>query len=197
MALKGYSALVKAQSSAIAITNEPTTSGDNKSYQITNAAKRILDFDTPLVVKDGGVPVMGYSISRINGTVTFPTSATRVITITGAYVTLATVAEASEFAFDGITETGDATVFSETNRKYLPTLNSATATITQFYDVDGFFLGVLFDRAIKVVELYADGGGDPFRFYALVSADSVTSSIDSLTIESITLQATNKMIVEA
>ena len=197
MALKGYNALVKAQSSAIAFVDEATTTSDNKTYQITNAAKRILDFDTPVIVKDGAAVVTGYKVNRISGEITFPTAVVRTITVSGSYVTLTTIAEAKEFSFDGTTEVGDATVFTETNKKYLPMLATATATITQFYDVDGFFLTMLFDNTVKVIELYPDGGGDPFRFYARVSADSVTSSISELTNESITLQITDRMVVES
>jgi len=71
MALQGYNALVKTQSSAIAFTDEATTTSDNKTYQITNATKRIFDYETELIVKDDASVVTGYSFNKITGTVTF------------------------------------------------------------------------------------------------------------------------------
>ena len=195
MALQGYGALVKAQSSAIAFTDEVTTSADDLTYQITNSTKRIFDYETELIVEDGGSVITGYSINKIAGTITFPTTATRDITLTGAYVALTTVAEATEYKFDGTLDLGDATVFQNESRAFLPTQRSATATLSRFYDVDGYFLEALFDKSVKVIEFYADSGGDPFRIYAIVSSDSVSASIDDLTKESISFQMTSEGVI--
>ena len=198
MALQGYGALVKAQSSSIVFTDEATTTSDDKSYQITDAAKRILDYETDLVVKDDAIATTeSYTVNKITGTVTFATSTPRTITLSGSYVVLATIAEASEFSFDGVLDTVDATVFQAGERIYLPTLVSATATVGKFYEVTGFFTNLLFDGSVKVVELYADDSGTPFRFYATVSANSISASVEDLTRETVTLQATDRMVVSA
>ena len=195
MALQGYNALVKTQSSAIAFTDEATTTSDNKTYQITNATKRVFDYTTNLIVKNDASIVTGYSFNKIAGTVTFPTATVRTITLTGAYVALTTVAEATEYSFEGTLDLGDSTVFQTDSRTFLPINQSATASLSRFYNVDGFFLGMLFDKTVKVIEFYADGGGDPFRIYAFVSSDSVSASIDELIKETVSFQMTDKGVI--
>lgn len=199
MAAVGYKALIKEQSSAIVFTDEATTTADDQIYQMTNTAKRIFDYDTDVVVEDGGSPTAeSYTLNRLNGTVTFTSvDAGRVITLTGKYVTLVDVVEAKEFSFDGALDMGDKTVFQNTERTYEPLLLSATATIGKFHSIDNYFINMLFNGNVKVLEFYYDNTEDPFRVYALVSSDSLAIPIEALQEESITLQITNEMIVEA
>jgi len=197
MALQGYRALVKAESSQVPFTDEATTSGDNLNYQITDTGKQIIAFGSTVVVEDGGVPTTeDYTLSRLNGTVTFGTAVARTITITGDYVVLTTVAEAKAFTFDLSRELGDSTVFQESDRKFTPTLATATASLSQFYDTANYFIDMLLDGTTKVVELYADSTDDPIRIFANVSSDSIAVSVESLIEEGVTLQATGKMIAE-
>lgn len=199
MALQGYKALVKAESSQIAFTDEATTTSDNITYQITDTAKRIWGFDSTIIVEDAAVPTTeDYTINRFNGTITFDSEdGGRVITVTGDYVLLTTVAEAKEWSFDGVMELPDSTVFQDTERGFTPALLTATATIGKFYSVDNYFIDMLFDGTTKVIELYPDSTGDPFIVYGLVASDSITTAIEALIEESINIQITNKMIVEA
>jgi len=198
MALQGYKALVKAESSQIGFTAEATTTSDNQTYTITDTAKNIWAFNSTVTVLDGGVPtVEAFTFNRLNGSVTFGTvDGGRVITLTGTYVTLTNVAEAKEFSFDGETDMLDNTVFQESERGFQPTLVTAQATLGKFYSIDNFFIDMLLDGTTKVIELYADSTDDPFRFYANVADNSLSISIEDLSEESITLQATNQMIVE-
>ena len=85
MPIRGYKALVKAQSSAVAMTNEATTmSGGDTIYTITNAAKRTLDIDTPVIVKVGGSAVTtGFAIDYLSGVIIFATAASRTFIAVG------------------------------------------------------------------------------------------------------------------
>ena len=198
MALQGFKALVKAESSQIGFTAEATTTSDNQTYTITDTAKDIWAFNSTITVLDSAVPtVEDFSVNRLNGTVTFGSvDGGRVITLTGTYVTLTDVAEAKEFSFDGETDMADNTVFQDSDRGFQPTLVMATATLGKFYSIDNFFMDMLLDGTTKVIELYADSTTNPFRFYANVSDDSLEIPIEDLSEETITLQATNQMIVE-
>jgi len=199
MALAGNKALIKEQSAATVFTDEATTTADNQIYQITNTTKRIFDYDTTLIVEDAAVPTTeNYTVSKLNGTVTFDSiDAGRVITFTGKYVTLVNVVEAKEFSFDGVQDMGDTTVFQNEDRTFKPLLRSATATISKFYSIDNYFIDMLFNGDVKVIEFYYDNAENPFRVYALVSSDSLAIPIEALQEESINLQITDEMIVEA
>ena len=201
MALAGYKALVKEQSSATTFTDEATTTADDTTYQITSTSKRIWDFDTALVVEDdGSTTTETYTFNKLDGTVTFESSdSERVITVTGKYVALTTVVEAKAFSFDGTCDMLDKTVFQDEAREYAAGLLSAQITIGKFFSVDEYYVDMWDNKTIKVVEFNADSDDTDgvFRVFARVSGDNVSSSIEGLVEEGITLQCTNKMIAEA
>lgn len=197
MALQGFNALVKAESSQVSFTDEATTTGDSISYQITDTVKRIWGFTSTIIVEDSAVPTIEpFTINRLNGTITFETATARTITVTGDYVLLTTVAEAKEFSFDGVTDMNDSTIFEESERLFTPSLVSATATIGKFYTVDNYFMDMILNKETMVIEFFADSSDDPFIVYANVASDSITAPVEALIEESISLQITNKMIVE-
>lgn len=78
------------------MTGEATTLVSGKTYQVTAAARRLLDFNTPLVVKDNAVDHTAdvISVDYLNGTVTFASAYTVVgpVTIDGKYVPTVVIA---------------------------------------------------------------------------------------------------------
>ena len=97
--LTGKKALVKVSGSPLTLTNEATTdAGDHINYQITNAAKRVMDPTAAVTVKENGVATSApYTLNRLNGTVTFQDT-------TPIFVSQ-TVADASWANSSGITRT--------------------------------------------------------------------------------------------
>lgn len=200
MALAGYRAIIRAQSSATAFTAEATSTSDDKTYTITDSNKAIFDYDTTLIVLDDGIATTEeYTLSKLNGTVTFDSvDATRVITLTGAYVTLTTVVEGTSFNADFTLDMGDVTVFQDTVKNFKALLLSGTMTIGKFYSIDNYFLDLLFDKEIKVIEFRADSSDSYFlRVFGSVSSDGVGSTVEGLVNESISIQCTDEMIKEA
>lgn len=193
----GYLAKVKEQSSAITFTDEATTTSDDTTYLMSASTKRIFDYETVLVVEDAAVPtVESYTVNKLAGTVTFDSvDAGRVITFTGKYVTLVDVVEAKEWTFEASTDMGDVTIFEDTDMSFKPLLTMGTATIGKFYSIDNYFIELLINGNIKVLEFYADASGVPFRCFALVSSDSLNIAIESLIEESVSFQITNQFIV--
>jgi len=199
MALQGYRATIKEQSSSVPFTDEATTTSDNITYQITDTNKKIWAYDSTIVVEDATIPTTeSYTLNRLDGSVTFESAdAGRVITVTGDYVLLTTVAEAREYSFEAERETLDATFFQDASRQHKVGLLSASATIGKFYTTDNYFIEMLLNGTTKVVEFYADATTDAdFRVFANVSSDTVSSAVESLTDESISLQVTDRMVSE-
>jgi len=199
MALKGYNAAVKAQSSSIVFTDEATTTTDDQNYVITDTAKRIIALDATVVVEDGGVPTTeDYTLSRLANNdinVTFGTvDAGRVITITGEYVVLSTITTASGFTFSGSADSLEITPFNQTGfREYQAGLVTATADLSRFFATDSFFINMLLNSEIKVIEYYPDSTGDPIRFFGLLTSDNVESPVDNVITETLTFQVTNEI----
>lgn len=196
MALRGYKALVKAQSSAVAMTNEATTmSGSNTIYTITNTAKRLIDLETPVVVNVGGSPVTsGFVIDRLNGRVIFDSSATRTVTITGAYVLTTTITEAKGFAFNATRDALDITRFQQAYREFESGLLSGTASLTLNYLTDSVFYGLLTNGQRKIVEYYPnDDITGPIRFYGLVTSNDITAPVEGIIEEAIQFQVSTQI----
>ena len=196
MALNGYMAAVKAQSSAVAFLDEPTTTSDNTVYTITDTAKKIWDLDTEIVVEDGGVPTTeSYKVNRLKGQITFSSAnPARVITVSGSYVVLTTIGQAKAFTFNGTADVIDSTTFASTGfRTFEAALVSGTASLNKFYEVANFFINLLLSGERVVIEYYPDDTGDPISFFALAADDTIDSPVEGLIEESIDFQITTEI----
>ena len=195
MAIRGYKALVKAQSSAVAMTDEATTmSGTNTIYTITNAAKRTLDIDTPIIVKVGGSPVTtGFTIDYLSGIVTFATASVRTVTVTGAYVALTTITEAKGFSVTLTRDALDVTRFQQEFREYDAGLLSGTAELTSNYLVASPFFALLIAGSRKVIEYYPNDNLTPIRFYGVITTSDLVAPVEGIIEENISFQITSQV----
>lgn len=196
MALQGHLCEVKLATTGTAMTDEATTTSDNTIYQVTDSAKRILDLNTTVLVEDGGVATTeSYTLDYLNGKVTFDSAdAGRTITVTGAYLTPATVATADEY---DISITGDVlenTAFNQTFRTYQAGLVTGTATLGRFHVADDLFIDPLLNSDYVIIEIYPDAS-HPIRAYGVISDTDVDSPVDELIKESVDFQLTNQIEV--
>jgi hypothetical protein len=192
MALQGYLASVKAMAAGVAMTNEATTA-TGASYQINTTSKRILDLNTAIVVKNGGtVTTEAYTIDYLNGRVTFGSVASRTITITGAYLTPATIATADTFNFSATAEAYENTAFGSQYKSFEAGLISGTATLGRFFLTDDLFIDALLDGQYKILEYYVSSGVK-ISFYGILTSDSVDAAVNSLVREEMTFQITTQI----
>ena len=197
MALKGYLADVKMQSSSIVFTDEATTTGDDKSYTITDNVKDIWALDSTIVVKDNAiVTIEKFTISRLTGTITFGTvDAGRIITVSGDYVLLTSVAQSKNFTFAGVTDALDNTAFNVTGfRSFQSGLKSGTAELGRWVIVDNLFVDLLLSPSIKVIEYFPDVNEDPIRFFGLLTEESINANVEGLAEEALTFQITTEIV---
>lgn len=189
---------MKEESSQIAFLDEVTTTSDNISYTIANALKNIWGFNSVIIVEDAGVPTTEpYTLSRLTGTVSFETAdAGRVITVSGDYVLLSTVAEAKAWGLDVAIDMLDETVFQDSSRAFKPGLITGSASIGKFYTLDKYFVDAILAGTTKVIEFYADAAEPPIVVYGIISADGISSAVESLIEESVSIQITQRMILE-
>lgn len=113
-----YSSSVKVTGTSTAMTGEAVTlSGSNptKRFLITNAAKRVIDPDTAVVVKDGVsvVPAANYVINYMMGYGTFVAySPSGTITVDGAYLPTYAIAQCRSASYSVKMAELDVSVFS-------------------------------------------------------------------------------------
>ena len=193
MALQGHKCQVKAQSSAVAMTDEATTGAGDLVYTITDTAKTIMDLNTAVIVKDGGTATSEkYTLDRLNGAVTFSTAVSRVITVSGAYVTPVVVATADGFSFTATVETLKNTPFHVDFETFQAGLLTGTATLSRFFVVDDLFIDQLLDGEYKIIEYFVDAT-HKISFYGLISSEGIESPVDGLVMETVNYQVTNQM----
>lgn len=195
MALQAYAAEVKLKSSGIAMTDEATSTSDDKTYQISASTKRILDLNTSIIVKDDGTATSeSYEIDYLNGSVTFDSvDAGRVITITGAYLTPATVATADKFSISITGDALDITPFnSDGDREFEQGLISGTATLSRFHATDDLLIDPILDGETAIIELYLTDT-DILRCYGVYTTNGQESPVEALIKETVTFQITTQI----
>ena len=195
MALQGFVAQIKVQSSGVAMTDEATSSSDNLSYQITNSSKRILDLNTAIVVEDDGIPTTeNYTIDYLNGTITFAETDTRTITVTGAYMTPTTVATAMSYTASVTNEVQENTAFTSAFRTYQGGLTTGTASLERYHVSDDLFIDEVLAGNYLIIELFVDDTNKA-SFYGLINSDSINAEVSALITESIDIQITTQIEV--
>jgi len=195
MALQGYLASIKAQSSATVMTDEATTGVGDLAYTITDTSKLVIDLNTDLVVEDSGtVTTEAYTVDYLNGVITFADAVSRTITVTGAYVTLTSVAIANSVSLSLSADMLENTVFGDVYKTFQSGLVTGTADLGGFFAVDDIFNEAILAGTYMVLEYYADAT-HKFRFYALATSVNTDSPVAGLITESMSYQLTTQLEV--
>lgn len=197
--IAGRRALVKITGTPVVFTNEAAAdSGDHQTYQITNTAKRVWDRATALVVKVGGsVTGESYTFNRLNGKVTFATvnAGRAAVTLTGAYLPLASAVGAYNFSYtltkQAIEDTDfDAAVLGY--KTYQPGMLDVEGTIGRRLTIDTAFRDALLADVPVVIQFFSDrsNAAADLTVWAYLDKDSVTAAMDGLQEGSITFKGT-------
>jgi hypothetical protein len=172
-AAAGYQATIKKGGTSTSMTAEACSLVSGKTYQITNTAKRVIDYDTALTVYGNAIAIAASNIESIDyltGKVTFISSYTPTtpITITGNYMPMATFANCKAFTLTQSAAEIDTTVYETAQA------NGGIRTFVQGLKTIGLELqGVqansatnradLLARSLFYAEIAPAGGGDFFR----------------------------------
>lgn len=177
----GFECVVKISGAPVAMVAEATTATGNISYQITNAAKRVLDRDTAPTVLDGGVATgEAYTVNYLTGTITFGTAEARTITVTGKYLPMTVAAYANRMSRADEASVLDITKFNNTHRQKMVGLKSASGTLTHLNMADTTFAAALLAGDPVVIEDRTKSTDEPNRTWALLSSEETQAAIDGV-----------------
>ena len=194
-ALPGYNVTLKISGTSTAATGE-ACSGATTTWQITSAAKRILDPTVTPTWYDNGIAILAADIVSVNyltGTVVFTGSKTGPITVDMSYLPMLTYtgARAANLTFSA--DDLDTSVFGSQWRDHIQGLKTASGKIENLElmttDLDPGAgtrkLSSIFTGGTQVVlELSPDGGTTFFRFWAVLFTTEDTSAVDTLVVTS-------------
>jgi len=177
----GYGANVYlASGTPVSFTDEAmTNAGDNKTYTITNSAKRFWSRNYAVTVKkNGGVISSGFTIQYPGGRVVFTTAnqPTDTITVSGYYIPVSQIGDGKEWTLDIESDTEDATTFGSQWKSFVVTRRGSSGSITHFWN-DGSFLSQM--ASLMGFELRTDSS-KKYQFYGYFTKDAVNTAADGL-----------------
>lgn len=194
MARAAWNTAVKVTGAAVGVTAEAAALLTGKRYQVTNAARRIIDPAIAVVVKDNGVTVSAANILAIEhlfGIVEFQAaySVTGPVTLDFSYLPTYQVAECNAGSFEMSRDLLDSSVYESQWRKKTPGLLDFAGTLKslqiQLVDIDTVTGGTQsIDSWLKagthrVLDvLFATG--ERLRAWVLFESHNITSELDGL-----------------
>ena len=193
----GRKALVKVSGALVVFTDEAfTDSGDHKTYQITDATKRVWDRTAAVVVKTGGVTTAEtYTVDRLRGRITFAlVDALRAsVTVSGSYLPMSVAVRSRAYAWSLTAALLDDTDFQDTGFvTRVMGLRDASGTIGRLWSTDTYFADALIVGLPVVIEFFLDAAAaaPDLCVWALLDKDDVKSAIAGLVEEDISFQGT-------
>jgi hypothetical protein len=203
MPLPSFSCTLKVSGAAVPVTAEACSSisgaNPNKLYQVTNTARRIWDPSVAPIVKDGGVTVSAllYTFDFLFGFIQFAGyTQTGAITVDGSYLPVASIAEVTEFSFNGKADLLDRTSYDSAGarQKVLGLVDSSGSLkmLSQLWDdldpVTGgsqTMFAVFTSKTPKLLEFKV--GTYYLRWWVLLEGLSVSAAVAGLVETSATL----------
>jgi|TARA_R110000803_G_scaffold210841_1_gene284324 hypothetical protein len=163
MAIVGYNATLKVTGTPTGLSSEAmsTVSAVANTYQVTDAAKRILDRAATLTFTEGStagrVSIAAAQITSIDylfGRVTFSSTQAEPVRVVGNYLPAAVVAGAHAFSMDLSREVLDDTDFTSTGwRSRKSGLMDAAISVTRWDSVDKVYLNLIQAGTPVVMEI--------------------------------------------
>lgn len=208
MPYAGWKGLVKVTGTPTAMVAEATTElVADTVFQITNAAKRIIDPDAALTVKVNGIATgLAFTVNYLFGKITFaaPLGGADVVTLDGNYLPTLEVIECFEASASMSRDVAESTAFKGTgstdpSKQKKALLKDASGSISHMRalldDLDaGAGTVKLFDLMAngtrKVLELVLGDSGYSFRAWILFDAQELSAARDDLVNASLNWQAT-------
>lgn len=187
MAQPGYSLLVRKGGFPVGITAEATTNTSGNIFQITSAARRVLDPATPWHVKDGAATLAYSAISSVDflsGEITLGSSPSTSVFFTGNYIPITTATdvlfECRDFTLGDSADLLDTTIFTgttERTRKRIQGLNDVELSAETLMDrAQMAYLSTVKFRGDNVVtEVYFGDAAQP-RFRGFCKVESIESA---------------------
>lgn len=161
----GYCAKIRQGGTPVTMTAEAAALVSGKTYRITDATKRIIDYFTTLVVYDNAVDHTAdvIAVDYLNGEVTFSAGYTPTgpITVTGKYVPTTVLAKGKTFTLTQSANAIDTTVYETACanggwRTHKPGLRTVNMEVTGLYDVTNGAALALRGRAPLIIDASPD-----------------------------------------
>lgn len=193
----GHKCKVRTSGTAVAFTNEATTTSDDTVYQISDPTKQVWDPTAAITVEtspDGTnwtVVNSGYKLDRLFGKVIFDTAQDpgTEVRVSGSYLPMADVVEAYQFTFTASRANLDRTRFQHTDIERALGLRDATGSVGIWHTSTKEFWDDLSQGKQIVIEVQVDNAVAA-RAWARPSTDETSAAVDGVVEESFEWEGT-------
>jgi hypothetical protein len=180
----GKSVRIKVSGVAVPFVALPmTNSGDSKTYTITDATKRVLDPTVAVLVYYNAVLQSSalYTINRLSGQVTFLVAqGASAVTVTGSYLPMTTVAEATSFSLACKATLVDDTAFGDTDVTRQQAQKTCSGAIGKWWKDNAFSDALDAGLPIVIERSIANGATPAWRAWALLTERSHDAAMAGL-----------------
>lgn len=197
----GRLAIVKVSGTATDLATETLTRVDDNNWQVTTAAKQVLDRDvTPVLEEDdGGWADIEYeSVDKLSGIFTFSgagyTAGSDIRVKTGNYLPMSSAAYAHAYTYRRGVDLHDASIFLATHKNRIPGLKYASGTLSQWDMTSAYFSDALTAGNPIVLEFRDAAASDPLRVWALLESQEMRAAIESAQDEIVTFISTDNLL---
>lgn len=196
MNLTGKDVVIKVSGQGVVAANLPTTTLDNKTYQIADELKQVIALNTPVTVKNNGVVTTEkFKINRLQGKIEFETvDDTRVITVDCTYLPLVKVAEAHVASYTEGVDLHEVPRFGDTYKRRIAGLKYATGSLTTWNILDTVFEDALISGNPVLLEYQHSETEKTNRLFALLESVEMSLAIDNPHEQSVSFISTDEFI---
>lgn len=193
MGQAAYLASVKGSGVSTAFTNNSLrrVAGSVATYALPAVGNRVFNHNVEPVVKANNIvqPSDSYDVNYLMGTVTFKSSqGVKIITATGEYIPLVTIAGCHEYSIELSSDILDNTDLSTTGyRSKQTSLEDISVTLSRYYDLSQKFKDALKDRTNILIEI-KPGGSEVIRGWFVVESANNSGDVGSLETEALTFK---------
>jgi hypothetical protein len=182
--LAGRAVQIRVGGTPVSMTDEPTAEvgGDDRTYEIVNTAKQVIDWNTPVVVEEGGVATTeSYHINHVTGRIIFDTAdaGRGAVTVTGKYVPMSVAGYGESYGAQMTCDMLAADSFGATHKNRIAGLPSASGTLTNIDVTDSMYVPALAAGPV-VLEIASTSGALPNRYLAMLDGVEDSMSVDAI-----------------
>lgn len=190
----GKDVIIKVSGSSVPFTKQTMNAeSGNLLYLCAQTAYRSFDPEGTFLVYDNNVlTTEPYTIDYIQGGVVFTTNASRTITVSGAYLTMSTVATASSLSVNETCDLLDVTPFGNFYKKRISGMKSASGTITKFEVADSVFQDAILNAEFLILDVYHYSSEKPRRYWVYFDSNELQAAVEGAQNNVLNWQSTQK-----
>lgn len=192
MGTAGYNTTVKKGGTATAFTTEACGNVSGNQFQITDTAKRIWDRATLPTFYEDAVPIASSDVSDIDyftGKVTFATSKSGAVTVTGKYIPVTAIAGVDSVSVSLGGAVHDDTPFNSAGfHTRLYGLRDVSVNLGRFDDLSKDLYNLLLNRTIVLLEVQPGNSGAYMRGWFYMESNNINTEVDGVVKTDVVLQ---------